>query len=50
MANKIAAINASTMPTIFVVWGTDPKRINAMIDVIKGAPALVNGETTIALP
>jgi len=50
MASSAAAAKASTMPASFSGCGTMPSSSNAMSAVMSGAPALVSGETTRALP
>jgi len=50
MASSAAAANASTTPVILSGGGTMPRSASARSAVMSGAPALVSGETTIALP
>src|SRR6185437_2061169 len=50
MASRAAARKASTMPMILSGSGTRPNSASARRAVMRGAPALVSGETTIALP
>src|SRR4029077_10124092 len=50
MARRAAARKASMMPRIFKGSGTMPSSASDSSAVMIGAPALVSGETTIALP
>ena len=50
MARSAAAANASTMATSFNGCGIMPRSAKAMSAVMSGAPALVSGDTTMALP
>src|SRR6185437_9767817 len=50
MVSSAAAMNANTMPAILSGWGTRPNSASARSAVMRGAPALVSGETTIAFP
>src|SRR6187399_1051930 len=48
--SRTDATSAMTKPTIFSEPGMTPAKISASTAVTSGAPALVSGATTIALP
>ena len=50
IASNIAAITAKIIPSIFASPGTMPSHNMLRTEEMSGAPALVSGETTIALP
>ena len=50
IANRKAASRASMIPVMVRDEGIKPRMTSAIIEVISGAPALVIGETTMALP